>query len=105
MRLSARSLSKRVQSPVAGTRGRTRLQTVCKLHKITLLPGDGIGPEITDIASRLLVAAGKLHGETFEFQTKLIGGAAIDATGIPLPADTLEACKASDAVLLAAIGG
>lgn len=50
-------------------------------------------------------AAGKKEGVTFQFETALIGGAAIDATGSPLPEKTLEVCKASDAVLLAAIGG
>lgn len=82
-----------------------RLQTVCKLHKITVLPGDGIGPEITAACLGVLKAAGAKEGETFEFKEALIGGAAIDATGKPLPEETLAQCKASDAVLLAAIGG
>ena len=72
---------------------------------MTLLPGDGIGPEIADVAVRLLKAAGKQEGETFEVREALIGGAAIDAMGQPLPAETLQACRDSDAVLLAAIGG
>ena len=77
----------------------------CGAHRITLLPGDGIGPEIADVAVRILKAAGKQEGETFEVREALIGGAAIDATGQPLPAETLQACRDSDAVLLAAIGG
>ena len=74
-------------------------------HKVTVLPGDGIGPEITDVALRVLELAGKKEGHSFQFTTELIGGAAIDATGSPLPDKTLETCKAGDSVLLAAIGG
>ncbi len=74
-------------------------------HKITVLPGDGIGPEITKVALNALEAAGKLENEEFQFSEELVGGAAIDATGKPLPEQTLETCKQSDAVLLAAIGG
>lgn len=74
-------------------------------HKITVLPGDGIGPEITKVALNALQAAGKLENEEFDFSEELVGGAAIDATGQPLPQQTLDAAKKSDAVLLAAIGG
>lgn len=74
-------------------------------HKIAVLPGDGIGPEITKVALRALVAAGKAEGATFSFTEAHVGGAAIDATGVPLPKETLDICKANDAVLLAAIGG
>ena len=74
-------------------------------HKITVLPGDGIGPEITKVAVNTLKAAGELESQQFEFSEELIGGAAIDATGEPLPEKTLHTCKGSDAVLLAAIGG
>lgn len=81
------------------------MRVVCKAHKIAVLPGDGIGPEIMAQAKKVLVAAGQKEGETFEFKEALIGGAAIDATGNPLPDETLEICKASDSVLLAAIGG
>ena len=85
---------------------RTRAGTiVAKAHKVAVLPGDGIGPEIMDAALKVLVAAGKAEGEEFVFDRALIGGAAIDATGEPLPKETLDKCKASDAVLLAAIGG
>ncbi|WDT94514.1 3-isopropylmalate dehydrogenase [Thermoleophilum album] len=68
--------------------------------RIVLLPGDGIGPEITASARAVLERLGK-----FELEEQLIGGAAIDACGEPLPAATLAACKAADAVLLAAVGG
>lgn len=74
-------------------------------HKIAVLPGDGIGPEITKVALRVLVAAGKAGGASFSFTEAHVGGAAIDATGVPLPQETLDICRANDAVLLAAIGG
>ncbi len=76
-----------------------------KHYRITLLPGDGIGPEIMAVAVDVLKTVGAQTGLEFTFQEALLGGAAIDATGVPLPADTLERCKNSDAVLLAAIGG
>lgn len=74
-------------------------------YRITLLPGDGIGPEIMAVAVDVLKAVGRQMDLRFEFDEALIGGAAIDATGEPLPQATLDTCKASDAVLLAAIGG
>ena len=77
----------------------------CATHKVTVLPGDGIGPEIMDVAIEVLKAAGQKEGETFVFTEALIGGAAVDAANDPYPAETEAACKASDAVLLAAIGG
>lgn len=74
-------------------------------YRITLLPGDGIGPEIMAVAVDVLNVVGEQLDITFEFTEALLGGAAIDATGEPLPAQTLEICRNSDAVLLAAIGG
>ncbi|MDY6940221.1 MAG: 3-isopropylmalate dehydrogenase [Cyanobacteriota bacterium] len=74
-------------------------------YRITLLPGDGIGPEIIPVAVEALKVVGKQFDLSFEFQEAPIGGAAIDATGNPLPEETLIACRNSDAVLLAAIGG
>ncbi len=74
-------------------------------YRITLLPGDGIGPEILDVAVAVLNRVREKLGLQFEFKTALMGGAAIDATGVPLPDETLEICRSSDAVLLAAIGG
>jgi 3-isopropylmalate dehydrogenase len=74
-------------------------------YRITLLPGDGIGPEIMAVTVDILKAVGKSMDLSFEFQEGLIGGAAIDATGVPLPKETLDLCRHSDAVLLAAIGG
>jgi 3-isopropylmalate dehydrogenase len=76
-----------------------------KHYHITLLPGDGIGPEIMAIAVDVLKRTGQQFDIQFQFQEALVGGAAIDATGEPLPADTLEMCLDSDAILLAAIGG
>jgi len=73
-------------------------------YRITLLAGDGIGPEIMAVARRLLDAVSARHGFSLQYDPQLMGGVAIDATGEPLPASTLEACRASDAVLLAAIG-
>jgi len=74
-------------------------------HRICLLPGDGIGPEITHVAVNVLKCIAEKHHVSWEFTTALLGGAAIDETGTALPAETLEAARASDAVLLAAIGG
>ncbi|EFJ19111.1 hypothetical protein SELMODRAFT_111515 [Selaginella moellendorffii] len=74
-------------------------------YKITVLPGDGIGPEIMSVALDVMRSIGSQEGISFHFTTKLVGGAAIDAAGTPLPEETLVACKDSDAVLLAAIGG
>ena len=76
-----------------------------KKYDITILPGDGIGPEIMKVATAALEVAGKKADVEFAFTEALVGGSAIDATGTPLPDETLETCKASDAVLLAAIGG
>ncbi len=74
-------------------------------YRITLLPGDGIGPEIMAVAVDVLKVVGKKFGLQFEFTEALIGGAAIDAAGEPLPTTTLDTCRQSDSVLLAAIGG
>ncbi|MEG2982121.1 MAG: 3-isopropylmalate dehydrogenase [Raoultibacter sp.] len=73
--------------------------------KICVLPGDGIGPEIMAEARKVLEAVGQKHATTFTFTEALLGGVAIDATGVALPPETLVAAKASDAVLLAAVGG
>ncbi|MEN8040347.1 MAG: 3-isopropylmalate dehydrogenase [Actinomycetota bacterium] len=70
-----------------------------------LLPGDGIGPEIVAEARKVLDAVADGFGHTFTYGEHLMGGCAIDATGDPLPTATLEACRASDAVILGAVGG
>jgi 3-isopropylmalate dehydrogenase len=73
--------------------------------KIVLLPGDGVGPEVTLAARQVLDAVARRHQHSFEFDSHPIGGIAIDQTGNPLPEVTLEACKKSDSVLLGAVGG
>jgi len=73
--------------------------------RITLLPGDGIGPEIMAVTVDVLKQVGSQFDLTFDLQEALIGGVAIDEVGSPLPEATLAACRQSDAVLLAAIGG
>jgi 3-isopropylmalate dehydrogenase len=73
--------------------------------KIVLLPGDGIGPEVTRAAALVLREAGHEFNHPFEFEELPIGGAAIDAAGTPLPNATLDACRKADAVFLGAVGG
>jgi len=73
--------------------------------KILLLPGDGIGPEVIREARKVMEAAGDRYGLRLQFEEGLIGGAAFDATGSPLPDDVLEAALAADAVLMGAVGG
>jgi len=73
--------------------------------KIVVLPGDGVGPEVVAEARKVLEAVASRNGHELSFENHLIGGIAIDETGDPLPAATLSACKASDAVLLGAVGG
>ena len=72
--------------------------------RVTVLPGDGIGPEVTAEAVRVLQTVAGIHGYRFEFEEHAIGGAAIREFGSPLPRTTLDACLASDAVLLGAVG-
>ncbi|HEU0276771.1 MAG TPA: 3-isopropylmalate dehydrogenase [Rhodanobacteraceae bacterium] len=73
--------------------------------RITTLPGDGVGPEVTAAAVAALRAVARLYGHDFSFEEHLLGGCAIDATGEPLPKPTLAAARAADAVLLGAVGG
>jgi 3-isopropylmalate dehydrogenase len=70
-----------------------------------LLPGDGIGPEVVAEAKKVLEAVAIRFGLNFTFEEYLIGGAAIDATGDPLPSSTVEGCRSSEAILLGAVGG
>jgi 3-isopropylmalate dehydrogenase len=74
-------------------------------YKIAMLPGDGVGPEVTHVARDVLYAVGEEFGHDFRFSTHLIGGAAIDATGEPLPQETIAACRQAHAVFLGAVGG
>ena len=73
--------------------------------RIVFLPGDGVGPEVSAEALRVLQAAAQAHGIAIDCTEALMGGAAIDATGEPLPAATLAACRSADAVFLGAVGG
>ena len=73
--------------------------------KITALPGDGIGPEVTAEAVRVLEVIAKLHHHELQINTKPVGGAGLTAASHPLPDDTLQSCLSSDAVLLGAVGG
>lgn len=75
------------------------------MYKIAVLPGDGIGTEIVPEAVKALETIGEKFGDRFEFTEGLIGGAAYDAVGSPLPQETVNLCQNSDAVLLGAIGG
>lgn len=72
---------------------------------ITLLPGDGIGPEVTDCAQQVLEGVAAKYEHEFEFDSQLIGGAAIDASGDPLPTATVASCETADAIFLGAVGG
>ncbi len=72
---------------------------------VAVLPGDGIGPEVTAEAVRVVEAVGRRYGHRFEFAYGLLGGCAIDATGSALPPETVALCQSSDAVLLGAVGG
>jgi 3-isopropylmalate dehydrogenase len=74
------------------------------LLKITVLAGDGIGPEVTDQAILVLRSVADAFGHQLELQHKLVGGAALTASNDPLPPDTIAACLASSAVLLGAVG-
>lgn len=74
-------------------------------YNITVLKGDGIGPDIVAEAMNVLEAVGKKYNHKFNFNEKLVGGAALDACRVPLPDDTLEACKNCDSILLGAVGG
>lgn len=72
---------------------------------LAVVKGDGIGPEIVTEAEKVLNKIGELYGHTFHYTDVLAGGCAIDATGVPLPEETLEIAKKSDSVLLGAVGG
>ncbi len=75
------------------------------MNRIVVLPGDGIGPEVTREARRVLDAAADSHGISLEFEEELIGGASIDARQTPLADEVVELCRKSRAVLLGAVGG
>ena len=74
-------------------------------YKLAVIPGDGIGPDVVEQTLLVLDKAGEKFGHTFQYHKVLAGGCAIDATGGCLPQETIDVCKASDAVLLGAVGG
>lgn len=74
-------------------------------YKIAVIKGDGIGPEIVGASQKVLDEIGRKYGHRFDYAEVLAGGIAIDETGSPLPRETVEVCRASDAVLLGAMGG
>ena len=73
--------------------------------RVAVLPGDGIGPEVTEAAVKVLQVIGRRFNHTFEFGYGLIGGAAVDEHNSPLPNETIELCETSHAILLGAVGG
>jgi len=93
-----------VQVDNPGVPGDDSLMT-SRSFKIVGLPGDGIGPEVYAAACQVLAVLQETHGLRLELDEQLIGGAAVDATGLPLPPETIAACRAADAALLGAVGG
>ncbi|MEW6146086.1 MAG: 3-isopropylmalate dehydrogenase [Thermodesulfobacteriota bacterium] len=75
------------------------------MPKVLVLPGDGIGVEVTNVSLGILEILGKKHNIGFEFETELFGGSSIDAHGVPVTKEVLKKAKASDAVLMGAVGG
>ena len=76
-----------------------------KTFKITILPGDGIGPEVMDAALAVLDVVGIEYGLNFEIKSELAGGASLDQFNEPITKSALQSCQESDAVLLGAVGG
>ena len=74
-------------------------------YQIAVIPGDGIGPDVVEQTLKVMDKVGEKFGHTFNYTKVLAGGCAIDATGACLPQETIDICKASDAVLLSAVGG
>ena len=99
MRLGRLRLQARPHSGIKAPRNSTMKAT------ITVLPGDGIGPEVTSCAVEILQAVAQKFRHDFSFREAFIGGIAIDKTGTALPEETIASCKGSDAVLLGAVGG
>jgi len=75
------------------------------LFSLAVLAGDGVGPEVTNEAIKVLLAVGRRFGHTFNLRYGLVGGVAIDGTGMALPQDTFKMCQECDAILLGAVGG
>tara|TARA_B100000927_G_scaffold46521_1_gene33825 strand:+ start:20310 stop:21434 length:1125 start_codon:yes stop_codon:yes gene_type:complete len=81
------------------------VSAMSKVYKIAILPGDGIGPEVMSEARKVLDRVSEKEGLSFALDEKLVGGAAIDETGGPLPEDTIAACELADAILFGSVGG
>src|SRR2546426_3157838 len=75
------------------------------LHRVAVLPGDGVGPEGTTQAVKALKAIEQVIGPAFRLQNGMIGGCAVEATTVPLPAETIAVCNNAEAILLGAVGG
>lgn len=75
------------------------------MPKVLVLPGDGIGVEVTEVSLDVLKIIGEKYGTEFEFETALFGGSSIDEYSVPITKDVLEKAKSSDAVLMGAVGG
>ena len=76
-----------------------------KTLKIAVLAGDGIGPEVMDVGVKVLEAVAEKCGLNLDLDHKLVGGAAIDAEGSPLPTSTVKSCEQADAILFGSVGG
>jgi 3-isopropylmalate dehydrogenase len=81
------------------------LKSESRSYRVVGLPGDGIGPEVYQSARQVLAVLEESHGLHIDLDEQLIGGAAVDATGLPLPQQTIDACRRADAALLGAVGG
>jgi len=75
------------------------------LHRVAVLPGDGVGPEVTAQAVKALKTIEQVIGPAFRLQNGMIGGCAVEATTVPLPAETIAVCNNAEAILLGAVGG
>ena len=82
-----------------------QLNSECRSYRVVGLPGDGIGPEVYQSACQVLAVLEESYGLHIDLDEQLIGGAAVDATGLPLPQQTIDACRQADAALLGAVGG
>jgi 3-isopropylmalate dehydrogenase len=90
---------------LAHSQGITSVPRMSRSYRIAVLAGDGIGPEVMSVALRVLDAVENKFGFSTQREERLVGGAAIDATGHPLPPETISSCEQSDAILFGSVGG